>query len=136
LGIDDTYADWLEYEDHAAGVYRAAHVVDDCLEGCIFLSARPNLPARAWLASLFAKDRLDDEDRVGLLLGQAIGEGVDTGPTICSCFGVGRNTICDAIRARGLKTASDITACLKAGGNCGSCVPELKKLLAEGSWRS
>jgi assimilatory nitrate reductase catalytic subunit len=24
-----------------------------------------------------------------------------------------------------------VTACLKAGGNCGSCVPELKKLLAE-----
>ena len=24
--------------------------------------------------------------------------GADTGPTVCSCFGVGRNTICNAIR--------------------------------------
>ena len=57
--------------------------------------------------------------------------GADTGPTVCSCFGVGRNTICSAIRERGLKTAAEITSCLKAGGNCGSCVPELKKLLVE-----
>jgi assimilatory nitrate reductase catalytic subunit len=44
---------------------------------------------------------------------------------------VGRNTICTAIREQGLKTAAQITACLKAGGNCGSCVPELKKLLVD-----
>jgi assimilatory nitrate reductase catalytic subunit len=89
------------------------------------------LPSRTWLAGLFGKDRLDDEDRAGLLVGQPIGKGVDTGPTVCSCFGVGRNTICTAIREQGLKTAAEITACLKAGGNCGSCVPELKKLLVD-----
>lgn len=53
------------------------------------------------------------------------------GPTVCSCFGVGRNTICDAIRTQGLSSTGEITACLKAGGNCGSCVPELKRLLVE-----
>jgi assimilatory nitrate reductase catalytic subunit len=131
FGIDDPDADWLEYEDRSAGVYRAAHVVDGQIESCVFISARPDLPARAWLASLFAKDELDDEDRVGVLLGQPLAAGADTGPTVCSCFGVGRNTICDAIRQQGLTSAAQITACLKAGGNCGSCVPELKKLLAE-----
>jgi len=50
---------------------------------------------------------------------------------VCSCFGVGRNTICDAVRQHNLKTPAEITACVKAGGNCGSCVPELRKLLAE-----
>ncbi|SDR61820.1 nitrate reductase [Paraburkholderia tuberum] len=131
FGIDDAHADWLEYEDRAAGVYRAVHLVDDRIENCIFLSAQSELPARAWLASLFAKDRLDEADRIGLLPGQPIGKGTDTGPTVCSCFGVGRNTICAAIREQGLKTAAEITACLKAGGNCGSCVPELKKLLVD-----
>jgi assimilatory nitrate reductase catalytic subunit len=24
-----------------------------------------------------------------------------------------------------------VTACVKAGGNCGSCVPEIRKLLAD-----
>ncbi|MFM0474564.1 molybdopterin-dependent oxidoreductase [Paraburkholderia strydomiana] len=129
--VDDTHADWLEYEDRTAGVYRAVHVVDDRIENCVFLSARPDLPAREWLASLFAKDKLDEADRIAVLAGQPIGKGADTGPTVCSCFGVGRNTICTAIREQGLKTAAQITACLKAGGNCGSCVPELKKLLVD-----
>jgi assimilatory nitrate reductase catalytic subunit len=131
LRVGDPHADWLEYEDRSAGVYRAVHVVDDRIESCVFLSDRPDLPARAWLSGLFGKDKLDDEDRIGLLLGQPIGKGVDTGPTVCSCFGVGRNTICAAIREKGLKTAAEVTSCLKAGGNCGSCVPELKKLIVE-----
>ncbi|MFM0214623.1 MULTISPECIES: molybdopterin-dependent oxidoreductase [Paraburkholderia] len=131
FGVDDAHADWLEYEDRTAGVYRAVHVVDDRIENCVFLSARPDLPAREWLASLFAKDKLDEADRIAVLAGQPIGKGADTGPTVCSCFGVGRNTICTAIREQGLKTAAQITACLKAGGNCGSCVPELKKLLVD-----
>ncbi|SAL11823.1 nitrate reductase [Caballeronia arvi] len=129
--IDDHHADWIEYEDKSAGVYRAAHLVDDRIESCVFISERPDLPARAWLASLFEKDRLDDDDRASLLLGQPAAKGEDTGPTVCSCFGVGRNTICNAIRDKGLKSAAEITSCLKAGGNCGSCVPELKKLIVE-----
>jgi assimilatory nitrate reductase catalytic subunit len=28
-----------------------------------------------------------------------------------------------------LKTAAEVTACVKAGGNCGSCVPEIRQLL-------
>ena len=44
--------------------------------------------------------------------------------TIC----VGRNTICDAIAA-GAGTAAEIGATLKAGTNCGSCIPELKRLI-------
>ncbi|MFX5521651.1 (2Fe-2S)-binding protein, partial [Acinetobacter baumannii] len=76
------------------------------------------------------KGQLDDDDRIGLLIGQAVEPGVDAGPTVCSCFGVGRTTICDAIREHGLRSAAEITACVKAGGNCGSCVPELNALLA------
>ncbi|GCB04221.1 nitrate reductase [Ralstonia sp. SET104] len=131
LGVSDPHADWLEYEDTTARVYRAVHVVDDRIEACVFLSPRPDLPSRNWLAGLFAQERLEDLDRAGVLLGQPIEAGVDVGPTVCSCFGVGRNTICDAIRAKGLQSTGEITACLKAGGNCGSCVPELKRLLVE-----
>ncbi|MDY7578826.1 molybdopterin-dependent oxidoreductase [Herbaspirillum sp. RTI4] len=129
LDITDPDADWLEYADTTAGVYRAAHLVDDRIDTCVFLSPRPDLPSRAWLAGLFAKELLEDVDRVGLLLGQPIEKGIDVGPTICSCFGVGRNTICDVIREKKLTTVTQVTACVKAGGNCGSCVPEIKKLL-------
>jgi assimilatory nitrate reductase catalytic subunit len=88
------------------------------------------LPARAWLAQMFAKEALSAQDRIGLLSGRAREAGADPGPTVCSCFGVGRNTIRIAIEKHGLKDAAGVTACTKAGGNCGSCVPEIRVLLA------
>ena len=131
LGVADDDADWLEYADATSGVFRAVHLVDERIEQCIFISARPDLPARQWLASLFEQAALAPAERAALLAGRPIAAGEDAGPTVCSCFGVGRNTICRAIREQDLKTAAQVTACVKAGGNCGSCVPELKKLLSE-----
>ena len=131
LGVQDPDADWLEYEDRTAGVYHAGYVVNDRIEACVYISTRAELPSRAWLSQLFGQERLEDADRIGLLLGQPLEKTADAGPTICSCFGVGRNTICDAVRKHDLKTPAEITACVKAGGNCGSCVPELRKLLVE-----
>ena len=131
LGVTDPNADWIEYEDRTAGVYHAGYVVDDRLAACVYVSTRPDLPSRTWLSQLFSHARLEDTDRIGLLLGQPMEKVADAGPTVCSCFGVGRNTICDAVRKHDLKTPAEITQCVKAGGNCGSCVPELKKLLAE-----
>jgi assimilatory nitrate reductase catalytic subunit len=123
-------ADWLEYEDVTAGQYRAALIVDDRIEACLFVSPRPDLPSRAWLSGLFAKDRLEDVDRMGLLVGEPFERGADTGTTVCSCFGVGRKTIEQAIRG-GCQTPQALGAKLKCGTNCGSCVPELKTIIAQ-----
>jgi assimilatory nitrate reductase catalytic subunit len=123
-------ADWLEYYDKTAGIYRGVLLLNDRIEACVFVSPRPDLPSRAWLSGLFAKMKLADADRVGLLIGEPLDKQADTGRIVCSCYGVGRNVITDAIRKRGLKTAGEVTACLKAGGNCGSCVPEIKALIA------
>ncbi|GLQ99194.1 nitrate reductase [Dyella mobilis] len=131
LGVTDPEADWLEYEDRSTGVYRAAYLINDRIEACVFLAPRPDLPARQWLASLFDCERLDDVDRAALLIGEPANPAESTGPMVCSCFGVGRRTICDAIRAQGLDTPASITALLRAGGNCGSCVPELRQLIAQ-----
>jgi assimilatory nitrate reductase catalytic subunit len=49
---------------------------------------------------------------------------------ICACFGVGRTTICETI-ARGARSVAELGVQLKAGTNCGSCIPELKRLIAE-----
>jgi assimilatory nitrate reductase catalytic subunit len=131
LGVRDAEADWLEYEDQGSAVFRAAHLVDGRIESCLFVSRRQDLPAREWLAGLFAQDALSAVDRASLLAGRAKTGSVDTGPTICSCFGVGRATICGAIREHGLTDVAGVTACVKAGGNCGSCAPEIRKLLAD-----
>ena len=65
-----------------------------------------------------------------LLSGKSTDGLASAGPIVCACFGVGRNTICDAIAA-GARTAAEIGAKLKAGTNCGSCIPELKRLIAQ-----
>ena len=128
---DGRRTDWLEYFDAGTRVYRAAHIVADRLEACVFISPRPDLPSRAWLSSLFDRPALDEADRAGLLAGRPTDPRADAGATVCSCYGVGRNTICEAIRREGLHSVEAIGGSLRAGTNCGSCVAEIKGLLEE-----
>ncbi len=124
-------ADWIEFEDRSEGMLRCALLVDGRLQACLFVSRRPDLPARAWLGGLFAQEVLSTRERATLLAGRAAAQGSDPGPTVCACFGVGRNTIRTAIVKQALKDPQEVTACLRAGGNCGSCLPEIRQLLAE-----
>jgi len=51
------------------------------------------------------------------------------GPTVCSCFGIGVNSILDTIQTHGLMSVEAIGDALGAGTNCGACKPELNALL-------
>jgi assimilatory nitrate reductase catalytic subunit len=126
-------ADWVEYSDPATNVLRAALLSDDRLKACVHLSPRADLPSRTWLATLFARDRIGDADRAGLLMGRPADPRADTGPVVCSCFGVGRNTIREAITTQRLATPGGVGQATRAGTNCGSCLPEIRILLAEQS---
>lgn len=121
--------EWLEFEDVKVGRYRAACIDGGQLIGCAFISPTHELPARAWLQALFARDSLSVEERMSLLSGRAPLGTVNEGAIVCACFGVGRERILGAIRA-GCDSVQAIGAKLRAGTNCGSCVPELKALLA------
>ncbi|HKQ15590.1 MAG TPA: molybdopterin-dependent oxidoreductase [Steroidobacteraceae bacterium] len=129
LGAGDPDADYLDYHDVATGDYRGAWLVEDRLAACIFLSPRTELPPRSWLAELFTKERLSASDRFALLAGVPAAASADPGPVVCSCFGIGHNTIRDAISRHQLTDARQIGARLKAGTNCGSCLPEIRMLL-------
>jgi assimilatory nitrate reductase catalytic subunit len=52
------------------------------------------------------------------------------GRFFCACGGVGPYTTCDTSGGGG-PPAAEIGAKLKAGTNCGSCIPELKQLIAQ-----
>jgi assimilatory nitrate reductase catalytic subunit len=121
-------AEWIEFEDAAAGNYRAALVEDGRLVACLMVAGGGALPARSWLATLFAKPQLDRADRNSLLQG-ARRDAPDPGATVCACFGVGANTIRAAVRG-GCATVDAVGQQLKAGTNCGSCRPEIRKLIA------
>jgi assimilatory nitrate reductase catalytic subunit len=123
--------DLAEYRDLGGGVFRAASFAQDRIEACLFVG--PARDAGDWGAvkALFAADRLSDDQRRMLLSGKSADGLASAGPIVCACFGVGRTTILDAIAA-GAGSAADIGARLKAGTNCGSCIPELKRLIAQG----
>jgi assimilatory nitrate reductase catalytic subunit len=124
----ESSADWIDYEDANAGTYRAACLRDERLEACLFVSPQPQDLSRSWLASLFDKPRLAASERARVLTARPADPRLDTGVTVCACFGVGRNAI-EAAIAAGCQDLSSIGHRLKAGTNCGSCVPELQRLI-------
>jgi assimilatory nitrate reductase catalytic subunit len=132
LGAPSRDSSYLDYEDVASGLYRAAHISGDRLLACVFLAARPQmLPSREWLTALLSKRRIDDNDRRALLAGRPLlAANAEAGPVVCSCFRVGRSAIANAIRCHGLKTVSEVGEHTRAGTNCGSCVPEIGTLIA------
>ena len=126
-----TNGEWLDFIDKKAGRYRAGIIVGNRLEGVVFVSPDHDLPARSWLSQLFTSPSLTDEERYSLLVGQPGKGQKDCGTTVCSCFGVGENTLKEAIAVGKLKSVDEIGDKLNAGTNCGSCIPELKKLLGQ-----
>ena len=125
----ESSADWIDYEDANAGMYRAACLIDERLESCLFVGPQPLLLSRSWLGSLFDKPRLSAGERARVLASRPKNSSSDPGGTVCACFNVGRNAIETAI-ADGCRNLSSLGARLKAGTNCGSCVPELRELIA------
>ncbi len=135
------WAEWLrsvagsdvaEYSDFGGGIYRAACFSGGRIETCLFLG--PARDAGDWnaLKQLFAAHELSEDKRKILLSGKPLNGAASAGSVVCACFGVGRNTICDAVLS-GARSVNAIGTQLKAGTNCGSCIPELKRLIAQAS---
>jgi assimilatory nitrate reductase catalytic subunit len=122
--------DVAEYTDFHGGIYRAASFAEDRIAACLFVG--PARDAGDWNVAkgLFALDALSRDQRRTLLSGRSTEGMASAGPVVCACFGVGRDTICHAI-ADGAGTPAEIGARLKAGTNCGSCIPELKRLIVQ-----
>ncbi|GGF06162.1 nitrate reductase [Aliidongia dinghuensis] len=122
-------AERLEAVDARRGTYRYALLVEGRLEAWLILSEAEGavVPARSLVAAQLG-ERVPDGSRVGVLAGAAR-NAPSVGRIVCSCFAVGIDTLRRAIAADGLASVAEIGAALKAGTNCGSCIPELKGLL-------
>jgi assimilatory nitrate reductase catalytic subunit len=118
--------EWLTYEDRATEQFRAAVIQSGRLQAVIYVAGQPELPSAEWLKSAFGQGALSTQDRRALLAGQPRG-GADQGPIVCACFQVGLGTISTAV-AQGATTPKAIGIATRAGTNCGSCLPELKRL--------
>jgi assimilatory nitrate reductase catalytic subunit len=122
----------ISYDDPAAGSHREAWQCSGRLERVLFFTAAGRLPPRDWLADLFADDELRPEARAALLFGRPPGPPVDRGVIVCACLKVGSRQILAACAA-GAASVEAIGAATGAGTNCGSCRPEISRMLAGAS---
>jgi assimilatory nitrate reductase catalytic subunit len=127
-------AELISYSDPARSVFRYAGLVGERLEACVFFAGPgAGFPEADYAIGLIGQP-LGAVARLTLLAGLDAGQGAKD-ETVCACFGVGREAILRAIRAKNLTTPAEIGASLRAGTNCGSCIPELKALLTKGASR-
>jgi assimilatory nitrate reductase catalytic subunit len=122
----------LELVDPLRGAYRFANIVDGRLQSCLVLSstARFPLPDRADLVALLDRP-LGAAERTWLTEVQESALAITPKRMVCACFSVDRIQIEQAIEAGRLTEAAEIGTALKAGTNCGSCIPELKDILRD-----
>jgi assimilatory nitrate reductase catalytic subunit len=121
--------DYLSLHDAAAGTHRAAMLNGGRLEAVLFVGSDPKLPSPEWLKSLFVLATLPSGERRNLLAGTPVEGAADEGPVVCVCFQVGAKRI-EAAAAAGNRSIEIIGRQLGAGTNCGSCIPEIRRLLA------
>jgi assimilatory nitrate reductase catalytic subunit len=117
--------DCISLEDPAAGSLRQAHIDNGRLERVLCFGAR--LPSRRSILSAFALPELSDRERRSVLFGGALGEADET---VCACAGVGARKIAAAIQS-GAHTVDDVGVRTRAGVTCGSCRPDIRRLLDE-----
>jgi assimilatory nitrate reductase catalytic subunit len=103
-----------EYADRKRGIYRAAAFNGDRLEGALFIGPQDSAPQ--W------------SDLRGLIGGPGV---TDSGPVVCACFGVGVAAIAEAITSRKATNAEEIGQSLRAGTKCGTCLPEIRSIVAQ-----
>ena len=120
-----------EYVDRRRGIYRAAAFAGGRLAGALFLGPAATAPQWDALKPLFERETLAQEARRVLLSGHSADRLASAGPLVCACFSVGLAAIRDAIRSGAATGVEDIGRALRAGTNCGSCLPELKRIVAD-----
>ncbi|MCC6077359.1 molybdopterin-dependent oxidoreductase [Pseudomonas sp. GCM10022188] len=127
LGLDQGPV--LAYDDPRRTVGKRVRIEDDRITA---IRLAGETAARDWLKALWEEGKADVELRRWLLapLSTPPGNvGACKSKTICSCMNVGET----AIRA-GIERGLDLDGLkqeLKCGTSCGSCVPEIKRMLAK-----
>jgi assimilatory nitrate reductase catalytic subunit len=121
--------------DAAAQDFRTVAFQGQRMAAALFVGRTRDAATIDWLIEAFAKDTLSAADRKAVLAGRAPAGGVDLGPMVCSCFAVRRGTIAAAVQA-GACDVEAVGLAVKAGTNCGSCRPEIKRVISDEQQRA
>tara|TARA_Y100001973_G_C4943508_1_gene206817 strand:+ start:64 stop:495 length:432 start_codon:yes stop_codon:yes gene_type:complete len=124
----------LVMQDSARRRFRAAWLTGNRLDGVLLVeSCVQTMPDLGWLDDCFGSENLTPEQRRSLLAAGSI-DAEPTGPLVCSCFQVGERQINQAIED-GAASVEALGQRLQCGSNCGSCIPEIRGLLAKSADR-
>ncbi|KIC27143.1 nitrate reductase [Leisingera sp. ANG-M6] len=115
--------------DRHKGIARLALFQDGRVMAALFTAPEPVAVSRDYLAGQPGSCTAE------VLTGVPAAGRPDPGPVVCACFGVGANTILQAIESGGLLSVDEVGAALHAGTNCGSCRPDIADLLARRPFR-
>ncbi|WP_171015226.1 nitrate reductase [Methylocystis sp. B8] len=126
IGAATVSKDIVQLIDETKSVFSGAAFVED--QATFIWSLSPLSPPWELALELFARERLDDSERLSFLSGRSGGQSTNAGPLVCSCFSVGQKQIEAAIQ-QGCRSASDVGKAVRAGSNCGSCRPEIERLV-------
>jgi assimilatory nitrate reductase catalytic subunit len=118
------------YHDAETGRMRFAAYDNGHMTGMLFLAPEPVAVSREWAISQLASAEAALGKRNAVLAGRPGAGGTDRGATVCACFGIGANEISAAV-ARGCCTIAAVGEATQAGTNCGSCRPEIKRIIHE-----
>ncbi|MFN3514483.1 MAG: molybdopterin-dependent oxidoreductase [Phenylobacterium sp.] len=118
----------LAMDDPALGTLRRAVLANGRPERVLVMSEMGGLPMRGWIADRFLDEALSLADRAALLAGRAGAR--DDGAIVCACFKVGLRRL-EAALGDGAASLEALGAATGAGTNCGSCRPELARLLKD-----
>ncbi len=126
FGLDDPLLT-MNYQDARRGIWKKVRVEDGVITGARLSG---ETVAQDWLKDLIAEGASAMEVRSWLLAPVALPPAGKTGRghIVCNCLNVAEPDIIAAIAA-GADLAA-LQATLKCGTECGSCVPELKRLIA------
>ena len=122
--------DVVRYEDAATGGLREAWFREERLDRVIFFTLSGTLPPREWLAELFDLPALGAVERSALLTGRPVGRVLSSSPLVCACRNVRSDAIAAAILG-GCATHEAVGEATGAGTNCGSCRPDITRMLDE-----
>ena len=119
----------LRLLDPANGVYRFAQINKQGKLGCVlFIAPDQSLTHLDWIGDKFSYKTLTDEDRSRILEGHPPRNRYSHKQIICSCNRIDSTRIENAI-SEGAHSVSEVTQACKAGGTCGSCIPEIQRLI-------
>ncbi|WP_019342741.1 nitrate reductase [Stutzerimonas stutzeri] len=124
LGLDNGPV--VVYDDPRRSVGKRVRIEDGRI---VALSLSGETAARHWLKQLWHDGKVDQALRRWLLapLSTPPGGNVRSAKTLCNCMNVSQDAICSGIE-RGLDL-NGLKRELGCGTSCGSCVPEIKRLL-------